>query len=148
MGTPWQINMQTGDNGRRRNIHYLKIRSKQKSLKDGNEWKDSLTIRGRQYSLVQPLLQGRPWFGEMEGIRDEYITIIRLRFCHNLHRVHLKVQPFCDCDWISHVDQQHIILCYPKHKQQRENLYSAMLSPFSWHILPPHHKRTGWHGHF
>ena len=24
-----------------------------------------------------------PWFGEMEGIRDEYVTIIRLRFGHN-----------------------------------------------------------------
>ena len=59
----------------------------------------------------QPLLQGRPWFGEMEGTRDEYVTIIKLHFGHNctsphLHRMHMKDQPFCDWDGISHTDQQ------------------------------------------
>ena len=59
--------------------------------------------------LVQPLLQGRPWFGEMEGSRVEIITIIRLRFGHNrtpsnLHRTHLIDQSFSDCDGITHAD--------------------------------------------
>ena len=88
-----------------------KIQSKQQMTKRWKrQWKDSQTRRGRQYSLVQPLLQGRPWIGEMERTTDKIVTIIRLRFGHNrtpshLHRTHLINQP--------------------KHKQHRENLYSA-----------------------
>ena len=44
----------------------------------------------------------------------------------HLHRTHLIDQPFCDCDVISHADQQHTILCCPNHKQFRENLYGAI----------------------
>ena len=46
----------------------------------------------------------------MEGTRDEYVTIIWLLFGYNrtphLNRIHLKDQPFCDCDGISLADQQ------------------------------------------
>ena len=65
-------------------ISDLKVRSKQKMTKRWKrQWDDSQMRRGRKYSLVQPLLQGRPRFGEMEGTRDDIVTIIRLRFGHN-----------------------------------------------------------------
>ena len=65
----------TGEEITTTTISALKIRSKQKMTKRWKrQWEGSQTRKGRQYSLVQPLLQGRPWFGEMEGTR---------RICHH-----------------------------------------------------------------
>ena len=137
-GTPWQINMQNRRLQQEKNYHYHNIRPQNtgKTKNDYKRWKlqwkepnekRKTIFTGHSLLLLLHYYKTRPLFGEMEGTRDKFVPIVRLRFGHNrnpshLHRIYLKDQPFCDCDGISHVDQQHIISCCPKHELHRENL--------------------------
>lgn len=121
-GTPFDLCESTTD---------IKNIIKKKSYVEWQKyWESSSRIKGRHLFNIMPKIPNKPWFDSFELYRSLSVQLIRLRIGHAitpeyLHRIGLKSDPFCECEFGRVGDINHIYLGCSKHKDKIERFLTS-----------------------
>lgn len=84
-------------------------------------WDSSKNFKGSHLHNIMPKIPLKPWFTEVSLFRKIVTQVTRLRLGHvicpqYLFRIKLRENPYCDCDFLSIGDANHIYLSCKKNK--------------------------------